>query len=65
MVFHPDPEDGKRNCPKHVEFHFKIKFEKFSASSWFYYKDFSRCTVTCHDARSHERKKQSKIITEK
>jgi hypothetical protein len=46
------PDDGQRNCPKHVEFHSKIKFEKISASSWFYYKDLSRCTVTCHDARS-------------
>jgi hypothetical protein len=32
-------DDGKKNCPKHVEFHFKVTFEKFSASSWFYYKD--------------------------
>ena len=23
------PDDGKRNCPKHVEFHSKNKFEKF------------------------------------
>jgi len=22
------PDDGKRNCPKHVEFYSKIKFEK-------------------------------------
>jgi hypothetical protein len=22
------PDDGQRNCPKHVEFHFKNKFEK-------------------------------------
>jgi hypothetical protein len=28
------PDDGQRNCPKHVEFHFRIKFEKISASSW-------------------------------
>ena len=35
-----------RNCPKHVEFHSKIKFEKTIASSWFYYKDLSRWTVT-------------------
>jgi uncharacterized metal-binding protein len=45
-------------------------FEEISASSWFYYKEIchdtrshvtmhghmSRCTITCHDARSHERK---------
>ena len=23
-----DPVDGQRNCPKHVEFYFKNKFEK-------------------------------------
>ena len=22
------PDDGKRNCPKHVEFYYKNKFEK-------------------------------------
>jgi uncharacterized membrane protein YkgB len=22
------PDDGQRNCPKHVEFHFENKFEK-------------------------------------
>jgi hypothetical protein len=22
------PDDGERNCPKHVEFHFQNKFEK-------------------------------------
>jgi hypothetical protein len=22
------PDDGQRNCPKHVEFHFHNKFEK-------------------------------------
>ena len=28
--FHPDsaPDDGQRNCPKHVEFYSKNKFEK-------------------------------------
>jgi hypothetical protein len=25
--------------PKPIEFHSKIKFEKISASSWFYYKE--------------------------
>ena len=70
------PDDGQRNCPKHVEFYSKNKFEKVvhlvgfiiriliwscclnlcvsvlimrsccSASSWFYYKNLSRCTVT-------------------
>jgi hypothetical protein len=47
------PDDGQRNCPKHVEFHSKINFRERSASSLFYYKEFvtmhvhvSRCTVT-------------------
>ena len=40
------PDDGQRNCPKHVEFYSKNKFEKISASSWFYYKNLSQCTVT-------------------
>ena len=34
------PDDGKRNCPKHVEFHSKLKFWEISASSWFCYKKF-------------------------
>jgi hypothetical protein len=40
------PDDGQRNCPKHVDFHFKNKFEKNSAFNWFYYKKF----ITMHDA---------------
>jgi hypothetical protein len=39
------PDDGQRNCPKHVEFHFKIKFEKFRASGWFYCRDISDVLV--------------------
>jgi len=39
------PNDRQRNCSKHVEFYSKNKFEKISASSWFYYKNLSRCTV--------------------
>jgi hypothetical protein len=31
---------------------FQNKIWEISASSWFYYKDSSRCTVTCHDAWS-------------
>ena len=34
------PDDGQRNCPKHVEFYSKNKFSEISASSWFYYKNF-------------------------
>jgi len=32
------PNDGQRNCPKHVEFYSKIKFGEISSSSWFYCK---------------------------
>ena len=33
------PDDGQRNCSKHVEFYSKNEFEEISASSWFYYKN--------------------------
>jgi hypothetical protein len=33
------PDDGHRNCPKNVEFHFQNKIWEISASSWFYYKE--------------------------
>jgi len=39
------PDDGQRNCPKHVEFCSK-KNSEISASSWFYCKKLSRCTIT-------------------
>jgi hypothetical protein len=32
-------DDGKRNRPKHVEFHFQNKIWEISVSSWFYYKE--------------------------
>ena len=38
------PDDGQRNCPKHVEFPSKNKFEESVQSSWFYYKKF----ITMH-----------------
>jgi len=40
------PDDGQRNCPKHIEFYSKNTFWEVRASSWFYYKNLSRCTVT-------------------
>ena len=43
-----NPDDGQRNCPKHVEFHSKIKFWEISASSWFYYKKISRDVKLFH-----------------
>jgi hypothetical protein len=38
----------EKNCPKHVEFHSKIKFEKIGAASWFYYKDLLTYSASCH-----------------
>ena len=40
------PDDGQRNCPKHVEFYSKNKFQKLVHLVWFYYKNLSPCTVT-------------------
>jgi len=40
------PDDGERNCPKHVEFHSKNKFEKLVHLVGFIIRNLSRCTVT-------------------
>jgi hypothetical protein len=40
------PYDGQRNCPKHVEFHFQSKFEKFVNLVGFITRNLSRCTAT-------------------
>ena len=42
------PVDGERNCPKHVEFYSKNKFEKLVHLVGFVIRIY-------HDARSHER----------
>ena len=42
------PADGQRNCPKHVEFYSKNKFEKLVHLVGFIIR-------ICHDARSPER----------
>jgi hypothetical protein len=54
--FHPDPnvqwiipEDGQRNCPKHVEFRTRINLGISASVS-------SYCKEICYDARSHGRK---------
>ena len=41
------PDDGQRNCPKHVEFYFKNKFEKLVNLFGFIIRIY-------HDARSPE-----------
>ena len=40
-------DDGQRNCPKHVEFYPKNKFEKLVHLFGFYDKNLSWYTVTC------------------
>ena len=42
-----NPDDGQRNCPKHVEVYSKNKFEKFVHLVGFIVR-------ICHDARSPE-----------
>ena len=42
------PDDGQRNCPKHVDFHSKNKFEKLVHLVGFIVEMYN-------DARSHER----------
>ena len=39
------PDDGQRNCPKHVDFYSENKFEKLVHLVGLY-KNLSRCTVT-------------------
>jgi len=40
------PDDGRRNCPKHVEFYCKNKFEKLMHHVGFIIRNLTRCTVT-------------------
>ena len=40
------PDDGRRNCPKHVEFHSKNKFEKLMHPVGFIIRNLTWCTVT-------------------
>ena len=44
-----NPDDGQRNCPKHVEFYSKNKFEKLVHLAGFIIRIY-------HDARSPERR---------
>ena len=51
------PDDGQRNCSKHVEFHSKNKFEKLVHLGGF-------IIQTYHDERSHERRiKKERLFT--
>ena len=50
------PDDGQRNCPKHVEFYSKYKFEKLVHVVGFIIKIY-------HDARSPERQIRHEKVT--
>ena len=52
------PDDGQRNCPKHVEFYSKNKFEKFVRLVGFIIKLY-------HDARPPERQNLGFLDTRK
>ena len=45
-VHRKTPDDGQRNCPKHVEFHSKNKFEKLVHLVGILIRNWTRCTVT-------------------
>jgi hypothetical protein len=40
------PDDGQRNCPKHVDFHSENKFAKLVHLVGFIIRNVSRCNVT-------------------
>jgi len=50
------PDDGRRNCPKHVELYSKNKFEKLVHLIGFIIR-------ICHDARSPERQIKPRNLT--
>jgi hypothetical protein len=50
------PDYGQRNCPKHVEFHSKNKFEKLVHLVGFIIR-------TYHDARSRDVKSRVDVVT--
>ena len=54
------PVDGLRNCPKHVDFHSKNKFEKLVYLVGFTLRNLSRCTVTSTSKTKHWFRKKSR-----
>jgi hypothetical protein len=56
------PDDGQRNCSKHVEFHANIHLWNLRIWLVLLQRNLLRCTVTCHDVRSHERKILCKVF---
>jgi len=40
------PDDGQRNCPKHVEFHSKNKFEKLVHLVGFIVRGYKSCLIS-------------------
>ena len=55
MYSEKTPDDGQRNCPRHVEFYSKNKFEKLVHLVGFIIRIY-------HDARSPERQNHAVII---
>ena len=45
------PDDGQRNCPKHVEFQSKNKFERSVCLLGFIIRNLTRCTVIWTSAK--------------
>jgi hypothetical protein len=60
------PDAGQRDCPKHVEFHSKNKFEKWMHLVGFVVRNLSCCTVTwmsnlLHCVLAHEFKHWAEV----
>ena len=52
------PDDGQRNCPKHVEFYYKNKFEKLVHLVGFIIRIY-------HNVWSSERQKKNDYLTQR
>jgi hypothetical protein len=53
-VFHCTHSNGQRNCPKHVQFHSKNKFEKLVHLVGFIIKNRHSITTICTYAFNHK-----------
>jgi hypothetical protein len=47
LVHWKTPDEGQRNCPKHVEFHSKKLIWEIGSSIWFYYKNNTVHLLLC------------------
>jgi len=59
------PDDGQRNCPKHVEFYSKNKFEKLVHLVGLITRIYHDARCTMHDARSSECQNIKAILNDK